>query len=212
MLFSASPYESTPNPGDRAIYNYTGLGRRDARWVGSSTSGNGWEHNFEVVGNKYRRDTMFAGRAIGISITEYCNTNINPLDGGFKDLGYSTDTVNLYGIIKDDGGIGTNFPGPGVQQTSVGAATPDYSLAKQRLPRFPYLLKSVAQAERLKWAEDMNHSVASLGFVSTIGDNAGVGFSGDDPLAGFGYIMDESRIDYSGDMAPQPANEKHFPG
>jgi hypothetical protein len=210
MLFSASPYESTPTPGDRAIYNYTGLGRRDARWVGSGTSGNGWEHHVDVVGNRYRRDTIFGGRAFGISITETTNTNVNPLDGGFKPLGFSTDTVNLYGIIKDDGGIGTNFPGPGVQQSDLSISTPDYSLGKQRTPRFPYLLQSVAQAERLKWAEDMDHSQAKLGFISTIGDNAGVGFSGDDPLGGFGYIVDESRLDYSGDMAPQPANEKHF--
>jgi hypothetical protein len=207
MLFSASPYETSPVAGDRAVYNYSGTGRRDMRWLNSNTTGNGWEHTFEIVGSKYRRDTLYAGRAVGVSLTQYANTN---LSGGFTSLGFSTDSVNLYGIVKDEGGVNTEFLAPGVQRNTIIATTPDYSLGKQRVPRLPYLLKAIAQNERLKWAIDMNHSVAKLGFVSTIGDNAGIGFSGDDPFANFANYIDESTLTYTDVLTPLPANEKHF--
>ncbi len=209
MLFSATPFEGNPAVAPFESYGYGGAGRRDMRWLSSQTTGNGWEHTFEIVGNKYRRDTVFAGRACGINLKQFANTNLAIGEGGFLTPGYSERTDYIHAIIKDEGGVNTQFLAPGVQKNTIVAATPDYFLAKQRTPRLPYLLQAVAAKERQKWATEMVHTQASVGFPPTTGEDGSAGFTGD-PLAGFGKYVDETTLSYDADLLPLAANENHF--
>jgi hypothetical protein len=209
FLFSATPYEGGAAQNN-VIYTYDSDGRRDMRYLGSSASGNGWQHNFEIVGRKARRDTVWGGRAAGVKLTQEANTNVDPLDGGFLPLGHSTSIKHLYGIIKDDSGINTQFLESGIQRTRITATTPDYFLAKQRTPRLPYLLAAIAQKERSKWGT-LVHTIADLGFMPTTGEDPTLHFD-KDPLSGFGAYFDEASGSYIDVLSPHPANEQHFLG
>lgn len=204
LLFSATPYEGGAAQNNQ-IYTYISNPRRDMVWLGSQTTGNGWEHNFELRGKQFRRDTVFGGRASGVQIYEYRNTNVT---GGFLPLGFSTDSEVLFGIIKDDGGVNTDFLRPGVEKNSVVAATPDWSLAKQRTPRLPYLLAAIAAKERAKQA-GLHYTLAELGFIPTTGENPSLTMT-TDVFAGFARYIDESSLTWSDTLSPQPANEIHF--
>lgn len=175
--------------------------RWDMRLLSSSAQGNGWEHQFEIRGNRALFSTIVAGREVQVCIREFVDDA--PDAEGYTQRKCINGGTWIRAYIKDIGGVTTTLM-TGEEKLTITATTPEPFLDKLWLPRMVYLLKQTVDLERsatLGLTRDLTH----LGFAP-----GGTGPFTADPFAGFGHYVDEFTTDYNTTMTVQAANERHF--
>jgi hypothetical protein len=175
--------------------------RWDMRWLSSSAQGNGWEHQFEIRGNRALFNTIVAGREIQLCVREFVDDA--PTGEGYTQRKCINGGTFIRCYIKDIGGITTTLM-TGEEKLTVTATTPEPFLDKLWLPRMVYLLKQTVDLERSATLA-LPRTELALGFAPT-----GTGPFTSDPFSGFGNYFDEFTTDYNTTMTVQPANERHF--
>lgn len=173
--------------------------RIDMVFRGVTATTYGLEAQWSIKAKLFSLDPIYPNKGIYLILREYVDKGYNE-----KVCVYASRLFRMF--VKD---IATSIKANGEEEIVVTAATPDYFLGKSQIPKFPYILRSVVEAERAAWAVQPRTST-SLGYQVIDTGRSGFDPATNDPFAGFAYYVDEFTASVNEILTPHPANEVHI--